>query len=469
MDSIKIVWVCNKMPTKVSKLRDKQADNFGGWIDWTCEELSNREDIHLCVLFPDITEYEGGDDSFSYYSFHESDCMDRFEFIIEKEHPDVIHMWGTEFGHSNETMKVCQKLGLADRCIISIQGLVSLYGKRHYIEGVPDKIVRRYTLRDFLKRSNIQKGREQFIQRGRYEIEALKRTKHIIGRTDWDRAASQMFNPEARYHFCNESLRDSFYENRWDLNRIERYSIFVSQCSYPIKGFHYVLEALPEILKRHPDAHVYTTGKDLLSLSRKGKLLITSYQKYLLELIDKYDLRGHVSFLGNLSETEMCKQYLKANVFVSASTIENSPNSVGEAMIVGCPVVSSDVGGVKNLLEHNTEGFVYQSSAPYMLAYYVNRVFEDDDLAIQFSKNARNHASKTHNREVNMETLLNIYKEVVDCPIPVGGGTRYLPECIFGISVYTTVGAICNSSAGKIKNATIEIADQNNYDDLLCA
>ena len=52
----------------------------------------------------------------------------------------------------------------------------------------------------------------------------------------------------------------------------------------------------------------------------------------------------------------------------------------------------------------------------------MNRVFEDDDLAIQFSENARNHASKTHNREVNMETLLNIYKEVVDCPIPVGGG-----------------------------------------------
>lgn len=51
----------------------------------------------------------------------------------------------------------------------------------------------------------------------------------------------------------------------------------------------------------------------------------------------------------------------------------------------------------------------------------------------------------------------------------MGGGTRYLPECIFGISVYTTVGAIYNSSAGKIESTTIEIADQNNYDDLLCA
>lgn len=421
MDSIKIIWICNKVPTKVSIMRNKQEDSFGGWIDWTCEEMSKRQNIEMCVLFPDTSEYEGGDDSFSYYSFYESDCMTRIQSIIGKEHPDIIHIWGTEFGHSNETMKVCQKLGLADRCIISIQGLVSLYEK-NYIEGVPYKVVRRYTLRDFIKRSNIQKGRERFIQRGCHEIEALKRTKHIIGRTDWDRAASQMFNPDARYHFCNESLRDSFYENRWDINKIERHSIFVSQCSYPIKGFHYVLEALPEIIKRHPDTHVYTTGKDLLFLSRKDRLLITSYQKYLLELIDKYDLKNHISFLGNLSEAEMCKQYLKANVFVSASTIENSPNSVGEAMIVGCPVVSSDVGGVKNMLEHNKEGFVYQSSAPYMLAYYVNRVFEDDNLAIQFSENASNHASETHNRTVNMETLISIYKEVVDSSV---GGLVY--------------------------------------------
>lgn len=48
-----------------------------------------------------------------------------------------------------------------------------------------------------------------------------------------------------------------------------------------------------------------------------------------------------------------------------------------------------------------------------MLAYYVNKIFEDDNLALEFSKNAQAHANKTHDREINMNTLCNIYDEIV--------------------------------------------------------
>lgn len=109
----------------------------------------------------------------------------------------------------------------------------------------------------------------------------------------------------------------------------------------------------------------------------------------------------------------MCEQYIKSNVFVSASTIENSPNSLGEAMLVGCPVISSDVGGVKNMLIHGVEGFIYQSTAPYMLAYYVKEIFRNKDLAIRFSKNAKIHAVETHNRIENSKRLIRIYNTVI--------------------------------------------------------
>ena len=97
---------------------------------------------------------------------------------------------------------------------------------------------------------------------------------------------------------------------------------------------------------------------------------------------------------------------------MSASSIENSPNSVGEAMLLGVPTVTSDVGGVKNMLEHNKEGFIYQADAPYMLAYYVCRIFDEAQMVSEFSKNAKKHAQITHNREANLETMLNIYKEI---------------------------------------------------------
>ena len=76
----------------------------------------------------------------------------------------------------------------------------------------------------------------------------------------------------------------------------------------------------------------------------------------------------NVRFLGPFDAPAMRDRYLRTHVYVSPSTIENSPNSVGEAMLLGCPVVSSNVGGVSDLLYHGKEGFLYQTSAPYMLA-----------------------------------------------------------------------------------------------------
>ena len=104
--------------------------------------------------------------------------------------------------------------------------------------------------------------------------------------------------------------------------------------------------------------------------------------------------------------------HLRANVFVSPSSIENSPNSVGDAMLLGMPCVSSDVGGVKNLMEHGKEGFVYQADAPYMLAYYVCRIFEDEQLASLLGESAAKKAAATHDRAANTARLAEIYQEI---------------------------------------------------------
>ena len=113
-----------------------------------------------------------------------------------------------------------------------------------------------------------------------------------------------------------------------------------------------------------------------------------------------------------LDEKQMCERYLKSNVFVSSSSIENAPTSLGEAMILGVPCVASDVGGVTDLLQHKEEGFVYQPDTPYMLAHYVCEIFADDELALQFSKRARMHAIKTHNKEENTKRMMEIYREI---------------------------------------------------------
>ena len=129
-------------------------------------------------------------------------------------------------------------------------------------------------------------------------------------------------------------------------------------------------------------------------------------------MIKRLDLERNVVFTGPLDEKKMCQRYFKSNVFVCPSSIENSPNSLGEAMILGVPSVASYVGGIPDMLKDKEEGFLYQHDAPYMLAQYVCEIFENEDLALKFSNNARQHALKTHDRDENARNLIEIYEEI---------------------------------------------------------
>ena len=130
-------------------------------------------------------------------------------------------------------------------------------------------------------------------------------------------------------------------------------------------------------------------------------------------MIKKYGLEQHIRYLGTLNEQDMCRQYLKANVFVSASSIENSSNSLSEAMILGVPCIASDAGGTISLFQHEQDGFLYQADAPYLLAYYIDRIFSDDERAKKFSANSRAHALVTHDKQNIFKRISEIYTEVM--------------------------------------------------------
>jgi glycosyltransferase involved in cell wall biosynthesis len=82
-------------------------------------------------------------------------------------------------------------------------------------------------------------------------------------------------------------------------------------------------------------------------------------------------------------------------------------------MILGVPSIASYVGGTMDMLEHGKEGFLYQANAPYMLAYYVMKIFANDQLAQQLSGNAVKRAKNTHSRESNGNSLMNIYRSII--------------------------------------------------------
>lgn len=419
---MKILWVTNTPLPEACQLLNETPPPFGGWLINASRDLSIQENIELSISSPrlqskDVRKLNG--ERINYYFFPIVNMKDKNSIrnnnhlinILKELKPDIVHIFGTEFAHSLAMVNACKRLGI--RTVISIQGLVSVYAS-HYTANLPIKVQKKFTIRDFVKQNNIIQQQKEFEKRGVLEIEAIQKADHIIGRTTWDKACTVQINPNAKYHFCNETLREEFYKHEWSLENSDKYSIFLSQAAYPIKGLHYVLRALPLILKKYPETKLFIAGPDFtVTTSLKEKLKKSSYAKYIVELIERYNLVNHVFFTGLLDEKQICERYLRSNVFVCPSSIENSPNSLGEAMILGVPCVASDVGGVSDMLKHKEEGFIYQADAPYMLAHYVCEIFGNEKLALEFSDNAKKHALQTHNPVTNTKRLLDIYEDIL--------------------------------------------------------
>lgn len=413
---MKLLWLCNRMPGAVKEYLDGKAGAGGLWVDHVLAGLRQQEGLTIQLLAPGGNQAGQLDEgcSFSYFETglpyeYRKELENWFVSRLEAFRPDVIHIWGTEYAHTLAMVNAAEAVGLLDHTVISIQGLCSVYAG-HYAEGVPENVQRRYTFRDLLRRDNIRQQQKKFALRGELEVQALKKARHVIGRTDWDNACTKQLNPEVSYHFCNETLRTPFYEGRWTYENCRKHRIFASSCEYSVKGFHYLLQAFAEVVKDYPDAVLAVTGRSFLPGNIKESLRMNSYEKYLADLTKQYGLENRLEFLGRLTGEQMKAEYLKANVFALPSTIENSPNSLGEAMLLGVPCVAAHVGGVANLMTHGVEGFVYQPSAAYMLAHYMKEIFAMEDKAESMGAAAAAHAGKTHDPEKNLQDLLNIYR-----------------------------------------------------------
>lgn len=418
---MKVIWLCNSI-LKHAANKFGMSEVMGiSWIDSMIDRYYGKNEFNINIIFPmsNMENYDAiCDKNITYYPFNNTNHLMHkyyqdieiiFENMIKEIKPNIIHIFGTEYPHTLAMMRVVKRLQIEDKTVINIQGLCSFIAK-HYNGFLPNKVIHSYTFRDLLKRDNIYQQQKKFICRGIYEREAIKLSENVIGRTVWDKACVENINPDIRYFKCNETMRDIFYTNKWSLDKCEKYTIFISQSYYPLKGFHLLIEAVSFLKKRYPDIKIYTTGNDIFRVKscREG-----SYLKYIKKLIMHNDLKNNVIFLGNLDEKEMCEMYLKAHIFVSASTIENSSNSLSEAMLLGVPCIASDVGGTISLLNHEKEGYLYQADAPYLLSYYINKIFKDDLLAEKFSTNSRKHALITHDREKNFNDLIDIYKELI--------------------------------------------------------
>ncbi|MEG0808463.1 MAG: glycosyltransferase family 4 protein [Alistipes sp.] len=417
---MKLLWITNIILPDACAALGMQTPVVGGWMQASAKALKSQPNVQLAVA----TVYSGTElktvvcDSVTYYLLPSSvptgvkynkSLEPLWQKVKAAFKPDVVHIHGTEYTHGLAYIRACG----AENVVVSIQGLVSVI-HRYYMAGLSfGDIFRNITFRDLVRMNTIWQQKAQFYRRGLVEKEYIQSVKHVIGRTSWDKAHVLAINPQVNYHFCNETLRDEFYKHRWSYETCEKQTIFLSQASYPIKGLHQVLKALPLILRHYPNTKIYIAGDNLTNRSTlMARLKRTGYAKYITQLIDKLQIADHINFTGNLNEQEICQQYLKANVFVCPSSIENSPNSLGEAQLLGVPCIASYVGGVPDMIPNEHCGYMYRFEEVEMLAAKICEVFGDacsssaDDVAPI-------EAAKRHNKQLNLDALLPIYTAIV--------------------------------------------------------
>jgi glycosyltransferase involved in cell wall biosynthesis len=130
-------------------------------------------------------------------------------------------------------------------------------------------------------------------------------------------------------------------------------------------------------------------------------------------MIKKLGLEKNIIFTGILSEEQMVGRFLKSNLFVCPSSIENSPNSVGEAQLLGVPCIGSFVGGMSDMITDEESGLIYRFEETEMLAEKVCRIFSDPSFAKKLSENGRIVAQLRHHKQVNATRLREIYSTIL--------------------------------------------------------
>lgn len=122
-----------------------------------------------------------------------------------------------------------------------------------------------------------------------------------------------------------------------------------------VKGMAVLIEALPHVLKVHPETHLTVVGDG-------------PERARFEELARRCGVEGAVTFAGYRSQAEVAEQLARTDVFVLPSFAEGVPVTLMEAMGAAVPVIATQVGGVSELVDHGVNGYVIRPGDPEPLA-----------------------------------------------------------------------------------------------------
>lgn len=402
---MKILWISFWGSWTLPLLNRVKCYNEVGIIIPTLKSHNNfyeKDQVHYFELGLNNTEL---------YYHMSPHTFQKYQSVINSFQPDIIHIHGTE-----KNLAQIQNYIKDIPIVTSIQGLLTGY-KSYAFNYINPSMIRKFTtLKNIIGKGGYGLMYKNFCRGESYETDILNKGRYFIGRTYWDKAHIMFHNPNAYYFHGEELLRDEFYKHAatWSIANCRLHSIFMPSGFNPIKGLHLAITTTYLLKQYYPDIQLSIPGISPHDLKRfSNRLWGEEYIIYCMNLIKKYKLKNHVRFLPRLDATGMVNEMQQAHVFLSPSSIDNSPNAVGEATMIGAPVVTTPVGGIPSILEDENEVLFAPAGDPYMMAFQIKRIFENNELAASLSQHAHQKALKRHNCEETTAQYINIYHQII--------------------------------------------------------
>lgn len=413
---MKILWLVNIVLPEFAKAIGQNVLNQGGWLPSLVDAV-RRFAPHLkltivCAGNWTVSEIING------VTYVQHDCRSGRDSavreMIDRIHPSLVHIHGSEgcwAGVRKEAFIGCP-------VVVSLQGIISgcyphycgclMPSETFSIANLPNMLITRYWI--------TRAARIWRTRLSRVEKNAFRDFDAYLGRTEWDKAWTEYLNPSAKYIHVGEILRQPFYRGGRTKSTIVPRTIFCgASLGYPLKGGHWLLRAVKSLSRKYTDVQLRVANsekvkppKNMLASLKQGE-----YHRYASHLIRKLGIEKNVVLLPSLTADEIANELRCAEVFCLPSLCENSPNSLGEAMIMGCPCVAADVGGIQTILKNRVQGVLVPPADPAMLAHEISRLFDDAMLAQKYANAALEDAKVRYDPQKVVAELIDAYQRVV--------------------------------------------------------
>lgn len=164
------------------------------------------------------------------------------------------------------------------------------------------------------------------------------------------------------------------------------------------KGTYDLIEVLPEIFEKYPQAHIYFGGDGERAEAE--------------ELCIKKGIAEQVTFLGWVRGEEKEKWLKECSMYVLPTYHEGMPMSILEAMSYGMAVVSTYAGGIPHLIQNKENGLLCEAGDKEALQKNLLTLLENDRLREQIGKQAAKKIRKEFDITVSIQRLIVIYQEL---------------------------------------------------------